>query len=473
MNQTDSALRVIHVKADRLMLVVIWALFAMSLALAAVNATLPWALLIGLPVALGCTALALLSPGSLATRVVIAATMVVFCALHIQQMKGMTELHFGLFVMLAFLLSYRDWRPIVIAAALIAVHHLVFNYLQSWGWGVVCFTEPGLKIVLAHAAYVVAECAVLVYLAEALRKEAHQAAEVEDMVRALGRGPEGTIDLSLEGVPAKSPLGASFERIVATLRTTIGDMRRSTLSMADASGDIALGNQDLSSRTGQQAGSLRETAVSMERLTGTVAQNAGNALQANQLARSASQVAARGGEVVGQVVDTMASINASSRRIVDIIGVIDGIAFQTNILALNAAVEAARAGEQGRGFAVVAAEVRNLAQRSAAAAREIKGLIDDSVGKVEAGTELVGDAGRTMEEILSSVRRVTDIMDEITAASQTQTAGIEEINRAIARMDQVTQENASLVGQAAVAATSLQAQAGGLVAAVGVFALAG
>ena len=209
----------------------------------------------------------------------------------------------------------------------------------------------------------------------------------------------------------------------------------------------------------------------MEELTSTVKQNADNARQANQLAASASEVAVRGGSVVGQVVDTMSAINTSSKKIVDIIAVIDGIAFQTNILALNAAVEAARAGEQGRGFAVVASEVRSLAQRSAAAAKEIKGLIDDSVGKVEAGSRQVAEAGETMEEIVASVKRVTDIMGEIASASQEQTQGIEQINQAITQMDQVTQQNAALVEEAAAAAGSLREQAGSLVQAVSQFTL--
>ncbi|SCK17020.1 methyl-accepting chemotaxis protein [Variovorax sp. HW608] len=256
-----------------------------------------------------------------------------------------------------------------------------------------------------------------------------------------------------------------------SLAKIVGEVRGGTDTIASASSQIASGNQDLSSRTEEQASSLEQTAASMEELTSTVKQNADNARQANQLAQSASEVALRGGEVVSQVVDTMASINASSRKIVDIIGVIDGIAFQTNILALNAAVEAARAGEQGRGFAVVASEVRSLAQRSAAAAKEIKTLIDDSVSKVEAGSALVGEAGQTMDEIVGSVKRVTDIMGEITAASQEQTSGIEQINQAITQMDQVTQQNAALVEEAAAAASSLRQQADGLAQAVGVFKL--
>ncbi|MDH6591125.1 methyl-accepting chemotaxis protein [Variovorax sp. TBS-050B] len=255
------------------------------------------------------------------------------------------------------------------------------------------------------------------------------------------------------------------------LANVVGGVRHGTDAIATASGQIAAGNQDLSSRTEEQASSLEETAASMEQLTSTVKQNADNARQANQLALSASEVAVKGGNVVGQVVDTMASINASSKKIVDIIGVIDGIAFQTNILALNAAVEAARAGEQGRGFAVVASEVRSLAQRSGAAAKEIKGLIDDSVGKVDMGSTLVGEAGKTMEEIVGSVRRVTDIIGEITAASQEQSSGIEQVNQAIAQMDQVTQQNAALVEEAAAAAQSMREQASSLVDAVSVFRL--
>ena len=257
------------------------------------------------------------------------------------------------------------------------------------------------------------------------------------------------------------------------LVATVSKVRQCTETIGVASGEIAQGNADLSARTESQAGSLEETASSMEELTATVKQNADNAAQANQLVVAASEYATKGGEVVGQVVHTMGSIKDSSRKIVDIIGVIDGIAFQTNILALNAAVEAARAGEQGRGFAVVAAEVRNLAQRSAGAAKEIKALIGDSVEKVDAGSRLVDEAGQTMEQIVNSVRHVADIMGEITSASQEQSAGIGEINQAIVQMDEMTQQNAALVEQAAAAAESMQEQAAILAEAVAAFKLAG
>ncbi|MFN4003505.1 MAG: methyl-accepting chemotaxis protein [Hylemonella sp.] len=257
------------------------------------------------------------------------------------------------------------------------------------------------------------------------------------------------------------------------LAALVTRVRQGAQHVSTASAEIAQGNQDLSARTESQASALEETAASMEELGSTVKQNADNARQANQLAQNATAVAARGGEVVAQMVHTMQGINEASRKIHDIIGVIDGIAFQTNILALNAAVEAARAGEQGRGFAVVAGEVRHLAQRSAAAAKEIKALITDSVGRVEQGSTLAEQAGATMQEVVAAIRRVTDIMAEISAASSEQSAGVAQVGEAITQMDQTTQQNAALVEEMAAAAASLNTQAQELVQAVGVFRLAG
>jgi len=282
---------------------------------------------------------------------------------------------------------------------------------------------------------------------------------------------ELTSQVVVEGKDETSKLLQALQDMTASLANTVGDVRMGTELITKASEEIASGNADLSSRTESQASSLEETASSMEELTSTVKQNADNARQANQLAVSASSVAAKGGNVVSQVVDTMGAIKGSSRKIVDIIGVIDGIAFQTNILALNAAVEAARAGEQGRGFAVVASEVRNLAQRSASAAKEIKELIGDSVNKVDAGSKLVDEAGQTMDLIVKSIKQVADIMGEITTATQEQGNGIEQVNQAITRMDEMTQQNAALVEEAAAAAESMQEQAQKLAQAVSIFKL--
>ncbi|MDQ9170880.1 Cache 3/Cache 2 fusion domain-containing protein [Oxalobacteraceae bacterium R-40] len=352
----------------------------------------------------------------------------------------------------------------------------VFNHLPTWNWVVVggtyleeitheattlrnMFAGAGTIAVLILAAliYVIMRRSVTAPLAAAT--VAAQQLASGDLTTRVHTDREDEIGRLLY----------AMNGISQGLANVVWQVRNGTETIAIASSEIAKGNLDLSSRTEEQASSLEETAASMEELTSTVKQNADNARQANQLAQSASDVAVKGGEVVSQVVHTMEDINESAKKIVDIISVIDGIAFQTNILALNAAVEAARAGEQGRGFAVVASEVRSLAQRSAAAAKEIKSLISDSVEKVGAGTKLVDHAGTTMTEVVSSVRRVTDIMAEITAASQEQSSGIEQVNQAIAQMDQVTQQNAALVEQAAAAAESLQGQANSLAQLVGVF----
>jgi methyl-accepting chemotaxis protein len=349
-----------------------------------------------------------------------------------------------------------------------------------WGWiiGSGVYVDTVRATILSRLASLSAQALVLAAILFAigmvisrslLRQLGGEPGQAADITRRIAEGDLG-VAIELKTGDESSLLHA-IKGMRDSLAKVVGEVRHGADTIATASSQIAAGNQDLSSRTEEQASSLEQTAASMEELTSTVKQNADNARQANQLAVSASEVAVKGGSVVSQVVDTMASINESSRKIVDIIGVIDGIAFQTNILALNAAVEAARAGEQGRGFAVVASEVRNLAQRSAAAAKEIKGLIGDSVEKVAAGSALVGEAGHTMEEIVASVKRVTDIMGEITSASQEQTSGIEQINQAITQMDQVTQQNAALVEEASAAAQSLQEQTDGLSQVVGMFRL--
>ena len=321
--------------------------------------------------------------------------------------------------------------------------------------------------IMVSSALVAALCAIgcAAYITLAITQPINEAVKVAQTV-ASG---DLTSHIVVETTEETGMLLQALKDMNESLIRIVGQVRSGTDTIAGASTQIANGNLDLSSRTEQQASSLEETASSMEELTSTVHQNADNARQANALAASASGVAVRGGDVVSRVVETMDSINQSSNKIVDIISVIDGIAFQTNILALNAAVEAARAGEQGRGFAVVASEVRTLAQRSAAAAKEIKELIGDSVEKVGAGSKLVAEAGSTMNEVVISVQRVTDIVAEISLATQEQSTGIDQINMAIGQMDTVTQQNAALVEQAAAAAASLQEQAAALAQVVSVF----
>jgi methyl-accepting chemotaxis protein len=329
------------------------------------------------------------------------------------------------------------------------------------------FRSGRIQLLSLSIAAVLAGIAITVLIARSITRPLSQAVSIAQAVA----GGDLSVEASATGRDEIGQLQRALHDMTGRLAGIVGGVRTGTDSIASASEQIATGNLDLSSRTEQQASALEETASSMEELTSTVRQNADNARQANQMALSASEVAARGGDVVAQVVDTMGAINDSAKKMSEIIGVIDGIAFQTNILALNAAVEAARAGEQGRGFAVVASEVRNLAQRSAAAAREIKGLIESSSEKVASGSELVGRAGETMSEVVASVRRVSDVIAEITSASLEQSAGIEQVNQAIAQMDEVTQQNAALVEEAAAAAAAMQEQAGDLARSVSVFRL--
>ncbi|MDC8758106.1 methyl-accepting chemotaxis protein [Janthinobacterium fluminis] len=351
---------------------------------------------------------------------------------------------------------------------------------KPWGWIIVCgvymddIDAAFRESLIGAGVLLLAVCALLSVIVTMINRS---------LRHALGGAPEYAAevaekiarnDLSGSVLTHQDDRGSvlyAMKTMQSNLASTIGEIRASADTIATASSEIASGNMDLSGRTESQASALEETAASMEQLTSTVTQNVDNAVQANQLALSASEVAQQGGAVVAQVIATMDTINASAARIVDIISVIDGIAFQTNILALNAAVEAARAGEQGRGFAVVASEVRNLAHRSAAAAKEIKLLIGDSVDSIAAGSALVGQAGATMEKVVASVSRVTDIMSEISAASREQSTGIGHVNQAIAEMDSVTQQNAALVEEAAAAAGSMQDQAANLAGLVARFKL--
>ena len=396
-------------------------------------------------------------------------------ALLIHAAHGRGESHFAVFAFLSCTIVYRHWLPVVAAAATIALHHLTFNFFQAWGWGPICFSEVGLLRVVEHAAYVAAQAGMLIVLALRANRDAGTSAQLADVAHGL-LAPDGRVDFTVARTHTGSQANSTARQLIGALQhieTSISQVNASIGSVAIAAQEIASGNADLRLRTEQTAANLQQAAGAMTQFTQTVNQTADSARTANQLAASASEVAGRGGAVVAEVVSTMNEINQSSKKIADIIGTIDGIAFQTNILALNAAVEAARAGEQGRGFAVVASEVRSLAQRSAAAAREIKGLIGASVEKVESGSRLVADAGSTMTEIVRSVQRVSDIIGEISAAAAEQSRGIVVVNQTVSELDHATQQNAALVQQASAAAESLKEQSRQLAVAISGFRLSG
>ena len=408
--------------------------------------------------------------GTLLSRMVLTMCLAASVALHIQLGRGTLEFHFGVFVTLALVLVYRDWRPILAGALFFAVHHLFFDWLQTLGVGVYCTPDPGFLKMLMHASYVVAQASLEIYIAIKMSTMAAQGDELVHLIQTIDGQGVVSPDLSRHRVTSSG--GAALKRAVDRIAMAMTKVQGAAARLEVTSTEIARGNQHLSHRTEQTSANLQQATVSMDRLSDTVKQSAQSARRANQLAVSAAEVAARGGSVVSQVVATMAEINDSSKKIADIISVIDGIAFQTNILALNAAVEAARAGDQGRGFAVVAAEVRSLAQRSAAAAKEIKLLIDTSVDKVESGSILVADAGSTMHEIVASVQRVSDIVGEISAASAEQTSGIDRVCAAVTQLDRITHQNAALVEESAAAAESLKDQSRKLSDVVASFRLA-
>lgn len=473
MNAVQLRLNKNYVQIDRLMLPVLGALFVMALALSGLNDTLKWAILIGLPAGLLPAALIFMSPGTRLTRSVVAASLMVFSALHIHQAGGLTELHFGIFVLLAFLLIYRDWFVIVVAAVVAAVHHLSFNYLQEWGYGVMCFTKPGILIVLMHAAYVVVEAGVLTYLAILLHREARQSAELDAQVISLQSAGSGEIDLTAGSEQVSSESAMLLQGMLRSMRTAI-------IAIRSGAGTIAVTAEQLSRSTGKiaqgaqaQSEAAMTTAAAVEEITVGINSVAANSDEVQRLSQKSLEQTRQGNRDVSAMLNEIAGVQQavtqiagsvkefveSTRAIAGMTQQVKDIADQTNLLALNAAIEAARAGEQGRGFAVVADEVRKLAEKSALSANEIDRVtnsLDKKSGDVEANVQrglrslqatqeqvervssVLTDAGTEVE---NSCRGVSDIVVSVKA----QSTASEEISRNVEKIAKMSEENHTAV----------------------------
>jgi methyl-accepting chemotaxis protein len=453
---TEGAMRAIAQRADRMMLGVITfgALGALGIGLVygRLGTAAAWAAAL---LVLAVVAYAQ-GRGTQIARAMMVLCSVAMVVLHIQLSMGSIEYHFGVFVLLAFLLVYRDWRPVVGAAALFAVHHIAFDRLQLAGMPLYCLSEPDFGRILLHASYVVVQTAVEVGIAMRMRTDAFASAELEALCRPQA---DGQLSLDVRGLVVTTPTALALHAALQRLNDAVADVHSTAVRMSSASTQIAQGNHELSERTERTAAHLQEAAASVEQLDSVVRRSVQDAASARGLTAQAEQMAEQCGSVVGDVVSTMQDIQTGSRRISDILGLIDGIAFQTNLLALNAAVEAARAGEQGRGFAVVASEVRGLAGRSANAAHEVRALIATSLQQADRGTTLVAEAGRRMTTVVESARRASEVVSTISSAVQGQSSELSSVNASVTELDQMTQQNATLVEQAAASSASLTEQA--------------
>ena len=461
MSQTSSctpppALTELALKADRMVIAVLLLGGIAALALGAVNGPI----MSGGAMASGLCVVAVvawrLAPGTLFSRLVLSVCGMLMVALHIQLAAGLTELHFGVFVFLAFLLVYRDWRPIVLAAATIAVHHIAFDRLQAIGWPVYCMTEPNFARVLTHAAFVIVQTSVEVVMALKMRADATEAAELHALCQPM---PDGQLNLDVSSIEVTSPAGRAVHAAFLSLNHLVNEARMTADMVLHGAADIASSNLDLQQRTEATATQLQAAAASMLNIRHGGQASAQEAHSAQRIASKASDSANSCGEVVSQVVMTMDSIHQSARKIGDIVGLIDSIAFQTNILALNAAVEAARAGEHGKGFAVVASEVRTLAQRSASAARDVRSLIQSSLQQAAQGSALVSTAGTSMQAVVEHTEHVAQLIHKLSQLAQSQAQDLQTTTASIEKLDEMTRMNAQLVEQSSACAAQLLQQA--------------
>ncbi|MBB1202723.1 methyl-accepting chemotaxis protein [Enterobacteriaceae bacterium 89] len=466
------SLSAIRRRADRLILMLVWLLWLVSLALGLLKGQWLLALVAGALLTAISTISCLVLPGKLLTRLIFAFVLMAWSALLIQLGDGETEYHFSVFVLLSALLAWRDWKPLLVGAAVIAVHHLTFNYLQQYGlFNIVVFEMgPGLHMVIMHAVFVVVQTLILVLMAIRMEQDARSASEVAKLASVINREP-GCVTLTDDSQASHSSFARTFSLTLGTMRNTLVQVSHSVSLLIEDAQTLLQRNSSLSERTDNQARSLAVAASAMEQLAGAAALTSEKASEARGLALEASHVAQEGGKSVSAAMASMTHIRDESLRVNGILELIDSIAFQTNILSLNASVEAARAGEQGKGFAVVAAEVRTLALRSESAAKEIRQLIATSVESTQQGADQVGQAGKTMQVMIGRIESLLKLVEDLSQMSEQQRASILQINASIASIDASVQENLQHVAQTMQVAQQQQKQTGELKTAISVFRL--